>query len=352
LEDILLQIYRVMADDPPNSQTIAHELAIQDGFFVDETLSVLTALDLLTKDSEGKLHVTDLGAECHSRGEIPGKTRQRTVSVLFDPVGHDFPDIPATLGGFQGYAEARGVGRIGLPYQLAEASRIDLETLKKAATKQGLLSKDNNHTIFAVEPAEGKSRVGHREVHLYVFLSGGAQLSIQVEDPENPLATRWFQRVIDSKLKEGRIDLDHLLGSLAAEGKAHITQMEAVGLPRDIDVGCLDMVPAHMVKDTVLSVVTQAKHGLVIQSRGAGNNGHAKALFEAVRSAAERGVSCCLLWDGGLNASVTEWQQDVLCHQNIRHRKSTSIKQELLVSDFDVLLASSPSQVRARNVIL
>jgi hypothetical protein len=126
LEDILLQIYRVMADDPPNSQTIAHELAIQDGFFVDETLSVLTALDLLTKDSEGKLHVTDLGAECHSRGEIPGKTRQRTVSVLFDPVGHDFPDIPATLGGFQGYAEARGVGRIGLPYQLAEASRIDL----------------------------------------------------------------------------------------------------------------------------------------------------------------------------------------------------------------------------------
>jgi hypothetical protein len=345
LEDILLHIYRVMADDPPDSQTIAHELAIQDRFFVDETLDVLTALGLLAKGAERNLHITDSGAECHSRGQIPGKTRQRIVSVLFDLIGHDFPDITAIASDSQGCAKVRGLERISLAYQLAEASRIDIETLKKAATKQGLLPKDNSHTIFAAEPADGNSKLTYHEVYLSFFLRGKAQLSIEVHDPENPHATRWFQRVIDSKLKDGQIDLGQLLGSLGPDGKSHITETATTGLPRDIDFGCLDMVPAHMVKDTAIRVVSQAKQDLVMQSRGAGNNGHAKALFEAVRTAAERGVNCHLLWDGGLNTSVTELERDILCHQNIRHRKGTPVIQELLLSDTGILLASWPLEV-------
>jgi len=349
LEDILLHIYRAIADDPPDSQTIAHELAIEDAFFVDQTLGVLTALGLLEKNNAGRLHVTDLGGECHSRGQIPGKVRERTISIVFDPIGHDFPDVPAASCNSQGLAESRGISPIGLPCQPVEARRIGLETLRKAATRQGLLPKDESRTIFTAEPAEGEPRLSHREVHLYGFINGQAQLSIQVEDAEDPLATRWFQRVIDSKLKEGQVGPDHLLGSLAIEHKAQIRPMETVGSSLDIDLSCLDLVPAHMVKEMVLGLVGKARHGLVIQSRSAGNNGHAKPLFEAVRTAAERGVDCNLLWDGGLADPVTRWQRDILCHQNIRHRKTAPVTQEILVSDFDVLLASWPSEIAIRG---
>jgi len=345
LEDILLHIHRVMADAPPDSQTIALELAIQGHFFVDETLDALTTLGLLAKGAERGLHITDSGAECHSRGQIPAKTRQRIVSVLFDLVGHDFPDIPAIAGDSQGCTKVRGLSRIGLAYQLAEASRIDIETLKKAAAQQGLLPKDNNHTIFAAEPTGAESKVTYREVCLSFLLKGKAQLSVEVHDPENPHVTTWFQRVIDSKLKEGQIDLGQPLGSLWSDGKSHISETATTGLPGDIDAGCLDLVPAHIVKDTVLKAVSQAKQDLVIQGRGAGNNGQAKPLLEAVRSAAERGVNCHLLWDGGPNTPVTELERDILCHQNIRHRKGTSVTQEILICDSDFLLASFPSEV-------
>jgi len=248
LEDILLHIHRVMADNPPDSQTIALELAIQDAFFVDQTLDILISLGLLEKDNAGRLRVTDLGAECHSRGQIPGKARQRIIPIVFDPVGHDFPDVPAGSCNSQGPAEARQISPIGLPHQPAEARCIDLETLKRAAARQGLLPKDESRAIFAAEPAVGESRVTHREVCLSFFLKDKEQLSIQVHDSENPHATRWFQGVIDSKLKEGRIDMSRLLGSYAIERKADVSAMETENPSTDIDLGCLDLVPVHMVR--------------------------------------------------------------------------------------------------------
>jgi len=99
----------------------------------------------------------------------------------------------------------------------------------------------------------------------------------------------------------------------------------------------------------VIKAVSKAKHDLVIQSGGTGNNGQAKPFFEAVRSAAERGVNCNLLWDRALDDPVTELERGILRHQNIRHHKTASVTQEILISDLDFLLASWSSEVTIRG---
>ena len=91
LEKILLYIYQLMPDSPPDSKTITAKLCLGETSFIDEIISDLVILGALEVNSTGRLVVTPLGHQCCSRGQLPSQGRKQKLPLCFDPVAHTFP---------------------------------------------------------------------------------------------------------------------------------------------------------------------------------------------------------------------------------------------------------------------
>jgi len=212
LEKILLYIYQAMQDSPPDSATIAQKLGIKDSFFVNETITELTMLGALQINSEGKISITDLGCECHSRGRLPSEPCQKRLSILFDPIAHGFPDEILVFDEDQDGSEDITLEPIDPNFKLADANRIDFETIQEIAKTQGLLSGEDA-VIFDAKPVETEKsgeEISSRQIYLRVFSNDKEQVKLNVSDPKSSSATKWFQRILEARLKEGCIDLAYL----------------------------------------------------------------------------------------------------------------------------------------------
>ena len=212
LEKILLYIYQAMQDSPPDIATIAQKLGIKDSFFVNETITELTMLGALQVNSEGRIGITDLGCECHSRGRLPSEPCQKRLSILFDPIAHGFPDEILVFDEDQDGSEDITLEPIDPNFKLADANRIGLETIQKMAKAQGLLSGEDA-TIFDAKPVETEKsdeEICNRQVYLQIFSNDKEQVKLRVIDPKSASATKWFQQVLDARLEEDRVDLAYL----------------------------------------------------------------------------------------------------------------------------------------------
>lgn len=212
LEKVLLHIYQAMHDHPPDSATIAQKLGIKDSFFVNETITELTMSGALQVDSEGKIGITDMGCECHSRGRLPSEPCQKRLLILFDPIAHGFPDEILVFDEDQDNSEDFTLEHIDTDFKSADANRIDLETIQKTEKTQGLLSGEDA-VIFDAKPVETEEsgeEISSRQIYLRVFSNDKEQVKLCVIDPKSSSATKWFQRILEARLKEGRIDWAYL----------------------------------------------------------------------------------------------------------------------------------------------
>lgn len=212
LEKILLYIYQAMQDSPPDSATIAQKLGIKDSFFVNETIRELRMLGALQIDSEGKINITDLGCECHSRGQLPSESSQKQLSLLFDPIAHEFPDEILVFDEDQNDSKDITLEAIDPNFKLADPNRIDIETIQRIAKAQGLVSNEDA-VIFDAKPVEiekADGQIFNRQINLQVFLNDNEQVKLNVSDPKSRPTTKWFQQVLDARLEEDRVDLAYL----------------------------------------------------------------------------------------------------------------------------------------------
>lgn len=212
LEKILLYIYQAMQDAPPDRATIARKLGIKDSFFVNETIRELRMLAALQIDSEGKINITDLGCECHSRGQLPSESSQKQLSLLFDPIAHEFPGKILVLDGEQSDSKDTTLEPIDPNFKLADANRIDIETIQRIAKAQGLVSSEDA-VIFDAKPVEiekADGQIFNRQIDLQVFSNNKKEVKLNVSDPKSSSVTEWFQQILDARLEEGRIDLAYL----------------------------------------------------------------------------------------------------------------------------------------------
>lgn len=338
LETIILDIFQCMADSPPDNKTITDQLCLDDTAFVDEAVSELVRLGALQADSTGRLTVTTLGRECFNRGQLPGKSRKLNLALCFDPVGDAFPQESFFPGSEQDCGNDSGIQPIVSSIRRACVNRIDLDTVRRVAASQGLLSGDDA-VVFSADPSD-RNREGAiiwRKVYLLVFLNDEGQMYLRVSDPESRTATEWFQNVLDECLKAGNITFTDLLCSMAVPDD---TVRGGNG-----DLASLSRIPAYEVRDTILSAINNAGEYLFIQTCGFGNNGngHVKGLFEAVKNAANRGVRCHLLWAGSnLNGNIP-------IHENITNSSIPDIDLEFLIADNNVVLAVLVEQVTWTN---
>lgn len=326
--NILPYIYQVMAGNPPDSKTIADELAIGDSFFIDEVITELIRLGVLEVDSTGRTAITDLGQECCSRGEIPGGSRRQRISLCFDPVSHEFPDQPLFTDSDRTGNQANSSRHIVPDYHLADANRIDLDTIREIAALQNLLSTEDT-VIFDAEPDEAETEAGiyHKEVYVLVFLKDDGQISLHVHDPHSQSTSRWHQEVIDDRLKEGTFDFSHLFGPLAADAPA--------GVDSNGDLDGLSPIPVYQVQEKIVAAVKQADQSLFMHTLGFGSNVHGNTddLWNAIYEAADRGVDCKLLWDG------VKINDNAPVHKNItnaditNHPDSNGTHEFLIVDD-------------------
>jgi len=212
LEKILLYIYQAMQDSPPDGATIAQKLGIKDSFFVKKTITELSMLGALQVNSEGKIGITDLGCGCHSKGRLPTEPCQKRLSILFDPIAHEFPDEILVFDEDQDGSEDSTLEPIIPNFKLADANRIDLGTIQKTAKAQGLLSVEDA-VIFDAKPVEtekANEEICNRQIYLRVFSNDKEQVKLNVSDPKSTSATKWFQRILEARLKEGSIDWAYL----------------------------------------------------------------------------------------------------------------------------------------------
>lgn len=212
LEKILLYIYQAIQDYSPDSATIAKKLGIKDSFFVNETITELTMLGALQVNSEGRIGITDLGCECHSRGRLPSEPCQKRLSILFDPIAHGFPDEILVFDEDRDGSEDITLEPIDPNFKLADANRIDFKTIEKTAKTQGLLSGEDS-VIFDAKPVETEKsgeEICNRQIYLWVFSNDKKQVKLNVSDPKSSSATKWFQRILEARLKEGCIDWAYL----------------------------------------------------------------------------------------------------------------------------------------------
>lgn len=333
LENILLYIYQVMPDNPPDSKTIADELAIGDHSFVDEVVTDLIRLGALKAGQTGRIAITDLGCECHSRGQIPSKSRKQKISLCFDPVKHEFPDRLFLSESDQSRSEGDTFQSIVRDYRVADANRIDLDNIRRVAALQGMLSSEDT-VIFDAEPDdEVEGGICWKGVYVFVFLDDHGQISLCVHDPQSKSVSKWFQDVINDRLKEGSIDFSYLFGPLATDTVA--------GIDTNGDFDGLSPIPAHQVQEKILTAVNKADEFLSIQAHGSGGNGnrHTDNLWKAIQEVAERGVRCCLLWDG------TKINGNIPVHKNIVHRLASTTGYEFLIVDEYIIFAALISQV-------
>lgn len=333
LEKILLYIYQLIPNGPPDSKTITERLFLGDTSFVDKIISELVDLGALQIDSAGRLVVTDLGRQCCSRGQLPGKGRKQKLSLCFDPLAHEFPKsllFPDTEQDHNGDSDLQP---IAAAIHQACANRIDLDTVQRVAASQNLLS-GGDAVVFSAEPASGEQEpvIIWRHVYVLVFLNEQGKILLRIHDPKSTIDARWFQGVLDRHLKAGYITLADLLGSLAVPAET-ITN-------RNGNLSGLSTIAVHKVQDKILSAINNADKSLLIQAQGFGNNGneHTESLLEAIINAADRGVRCRLLWGG------TEINDNIPEHKNIDHRLVSTIERESLIAD-DIVLAASISKV-------
>jgi len=335
LEEILLHIYQVMPDDPPDSQTIADELFIRERYFVDEVITDLIRLGILKVDSSGRTVITDLGYQCYARGEMPSMSRKQRISLCFDTVKHEFPDSLLFSDGSQSSSEGNNFQSIVRDYHVADANRIDLDTIRRAAASQGLLSSDNT-VIFDAEPdeVEAEAEICWKEVVVFVFLDDRGRVNLRVHDPKSKSTTRWFQDAIDDRLRQGCIDFSYLFGSLASDIET------TAGIDTNGDFAGMLRIPVHQVQEKILSAVDETDEFLSIQARGFGGsgNGHIDDLREAIRNAADRGVRCHLVWAGSKTDS------NIPIHDNIEHRLVPAIEYEFLIAD-DIALIGLATEI-------
>lgn len=341
LEDIVLYIYQVMPDNPPDTETIVRELAIYERSFVDEVITELVTLGALKADSTGRIAITDLGCECCSRGQIPSTSRKQKISLCFDPVAHEFLDSPVFSNGDLNRDENTALHSIDANIGFAAPNRIDLDTIRRVAISQELLS-GSDAVIFDAEPTETEDDqnapdIGYRDVILLIFLNDHGQINLQVRDSKSKTATKWFQAALDGRLNKEWIS--SLLGSLTANGTTRVVADTSGRIPLNGDSINLSQIPAHAVQEKVIAAVDGAKKDLYIQAISpVGSNGYTTALTEAIQNAAERGVQCNLLWDEvGINGNIP-------VHDGIQHRLGSSVGGEFLITN-NIILATSVSEV-------
>jgi len=355
LEKILLHICLTLDTDPPDSLTIARELAIHDPAFIDETLRDLANLGAVERTPDGHSRITDLGIECHSRGQLPVKTRRQAVSLFFDPIAGDFPDDPATVAPRQQDAKGNADGALDADFPLARAERISLDTLRRVVRSQGTIAQDKDTVIFAAEPTgshptaagqtgtsptfpttQGDGGISWRQVCLLVFRSSRGEIRLQVCDPSLQPGHVWFQRVLETRLQEDRIDWGHLLGPLLISTTAPQDNGSAIASAAPEPIG-LSALAVHEVRKKVLEVIALAKDTVLMQAQGLPGNGTA-ILSEVICQAAQRGAHCHLLWDNQVPAGAWRWAP---IHNNIQHRLSSAVSQEFLVADRQALVGSA-----------
>ena len=283
--NILLYIYQVMPDNPPDSKTIADELAIGDSFFIDEAITELIRIGALETDQTGRIAITEMGCEYHTRGQIPGRSRKQKVSLCFDTVKHEFPDQSLFPESDQVGKQVNNSRCIVPNYNSADAKRIDLDTIRRAASSQGLLSGEDVLVTHA-EPDEVDTEAGifFKAVYLLVFVDDNEKVTLRIHDPQSKFTSKWFQQAIDDCLKKDAIDFLYLFGSLAAD--------TAAGVGTNGDLDGLTPIPVHEVPKKILTVVKQADRSLFMHTLGFGDNinGHKDGLWNAIYEAADRGV--------------------------------------------------------------
>lgn len=342
LEDTVLFICQVMPDNPPDTETIARELAIYERAFVDEVITDLVMLGALKIDSTGRTAITQMGCECCSRGQIPSMSRRQKISLCFDPIAQEFLDIPVFSNGDLSCDENAALRCIDANVSFADPNRIDLDTIRRVAASQKLLS-DSDAVVFDAEPTEAEDDgqsgpdAGYRDVILLVFLNKQGQINLQVHDPKSKTATRWFRAALDKRLNKEWIS--RLLGSLAADANTATATDTNGRIQLDGDSINLSQIPVHSVQEKIIAAVDGAKEDLYIQATGSGDNdGDTARLTEAIQNAAERGVDCRLLWAGA------EINGNIPVHEGIRHRLRSSMGREFLIAD-NIILAALVSEV-------
>ena len=279
------------------------------------------------------------GHQCCSRGQLPSQGRKQKLPLCFDPVSHKFPENSLLPDETSSCDEGNACQPIVPVSKLrpAEPYGVNIDKIRLVAALQGLLP-GGNAVVFDAEPVEAEQQptLLWREVYVFVFLNEHEKMSLRVYDPKSRPATKWFQSILDKHLEAGYFTLSDFLGSLV--------------LPADIvtnDDGGLSgfsRIPAHEVQDKILLAINNASKSLFIQTRCLGNNSNGRAddLFEAIKNAAARGVSCRLLW------TDTKIKDNIPTHEKIEHRLAPKETYEFLMVDDDnngLVLAASASQV-------
>ncbi len=333
LGDAVLFIYQTIPDNPPDSETIARELAIYEKAFVDEIITELVTLGALKTDPTGRITITDLGCECCSSGQIPSKKRKQKISLCFDPIAHDFLDSCVFSNGDLNRDKNAALHSIDANISFADPNRIHLDTIRRVAANQKLLS-DSDAVIFDADPTETEDDmqnapdVGYRDVIVLVFLNDHGQINLQVRAPKSKSITKWFQAVLDGRLNKEWIS--YLLGPLAADGNTRTVTDINGRIPLNGDSISLSQIPVHAVQEDIIAAVNRAKKDLYIQAiYPDGANRYMNPLTEAVQNAAKRGVRCHLLWDNtGINSNIP-------IHNKIQHRLGSSIDGEFLITNIE-----------------
>ena len=262
LENILLHIHLTIPDTAPDVATITAELALEDPYFVEQTLQDLADLGAVEFDPSGHARVTDLGWECHRRGQVPSEAREQNLLILFDPIAGTFPDIQLDLEEGEAGTEVSH-HPIDPDFQLADPNRIDLETIREVAARQDLVPERGNAVIFAAEPIETGAGSGDgpdplsgqdaphaaglrwQGARLLVFVNDRGEARGEIRGP-SPLA-EWFQKVFDARLRDGCIDWRHLLGDSAIPGgaAAAATLEEVVLASRAEEASVVNSIHSH-----------------------------------------------------------------------------------------------------------
>jgi len=288
------------------------------------------------------------------------ETRRQAVSLLFDPIAGDFPDDPVTVAPRQQHTKSVAIGALDADFPSARAERIDLDTLRRVVRSQKAITQNKDAVIFAAEPAgphptgpgqtetsptsptaQGDGGISWRQMCLLVFRSPIGEIRLQVCDPSLRSGHDWFQRVLESRLQEDRIDWGRLLGPLLATSIAPQDQGPVIASAAREPVA-LTALAVYEVQDKILDLIDRTRDTLLVQTQGLPAN-VAATMAEAIRQAAQRGTRCRLLW--GDQVPANDWLR-VPAHDNIQHRRSSAVSQEFLVADRQALVGSAVCRSR------
>jgi hypothetical protein len=328
-----------------------------DAFFIDEALRELTALGAVEADAAGRPRLTDLGRTCYSMGHLPSQPRKLQASIFFDPLAGDFPDDTVLPEGHQAWLDRPSAPALDPVFTQADPQRIPVDTIREALARQGLLPSDGCSLVCVAEPAECGDRTASaegpsdedqtqvqdgirwRELCLLVFLNGEGQVRLNAYDPHLRSSPTWFRRVLDSRLSDGLLDWAHVLGALA-DPAISTHAGTSVRLQHELAEAALEPVPALAVQKEVLDAVAQSKGRLFLHCRSLPDTAAGSLLCQAIRRAARRGVRCQVSWDVARIGDLADAAKLIGLHDNIEHRASETLAQEMLWTDQPVAMGS------------